>query len=173
MKQEFRDTPCAGIMSFAFLFLADVWTKERGGDPDSTTGVPCLFDRHVILDRTGRAKGEDVKMNRRIFALALGLGLAAFLAPRFAMAEDHLVEAIGHTKQAISVGEAGDADGLVVHAEAALTHADAALKEKANPHTTQGITHLNAAIAEGKKKDAKAATGHAEEALTHLQAATK
>jgi hypothetical protein len=114
-------------------------------------------------------------MNRRIFALAIGLGLVAFLAaPLVAMAEeDHLAQAIAHTKQAITVGGAGDANGLVVHAEAALTHANAAEKAKANPHTTEGITHLNAAIAEGKKKDAKAAAGHAEEALTHLQAATK
>jgi len=130
------------------------------------TGMPLSIEREM-------AKGKDIKMNRRIFSLALGLGLAAFLAPPFALAEDHLAEAIAHTKQAITVGGAGDADGLVVHAEAALTHANAAEKAKANPHTTEGITHLNAAIAEGKKKDAKAATGHAEEALTHLQAATK
>ncbi len=35
---------------------------------------------------------------------------------------------------------------LVTHAEAALTHAEAAEKAKANPHTKQGITHLEAAI---------------------------
>lgn len=33
-------------------------------------------------------------MNRRIFALTLGVGLAAFIAPRIALAEDHLAEAI-------------------------------------------------------------------------------
>ena len=33
-------------------------------------------------------------MNRKIFALALGLGVAAFVAPRIAFAEDHLAEPI-------------------------------------------------------------------------------
>ncbi len=119
------------------------------------------------------AKREDVKMNRRIFALAIGLGVAAFFAPPFAMAEDHLAEAISHTKEAIETGKAGHADLLVTHAEAALTHAKAAEKAKANPHTVEGITHLNAAIAVGKEKDAASATKHAEEALTHLEAAKK
>jgi len=43
-------------------------------------------------------------MNRRIFALARGLGVAAFVAPRVALAEDHLAEAISHTKEAINHG---------------------------------------------------------------------
>ena len=46
-------------------------------------------------------------MNRRIFALALGLGVAAFVAPRVALAEDHLAEAISHTKEAIDHGKTG------------------------------------------------------------------
>ena len=56
-------------------------------------------------------------MNRRIFALALGLGVAAFVAPRVALAEDHLAEAISHTKEAIDHGKQGHADVLVTHAE--------------------------------------------------------
>ncbi len=45
-------------------------------------------------------------MNRRIFALTLGVGLAAFIAPRIALAEDHLAEAISHTKEAIDHNKA-------------------------------------------------------------------
>ena len=56
-------------------------------------------------------------MNRRNFALALGLGGAAFVAPRVALAEDHLAEAISHTKEAINDGKQGHADVLVTHAE--------------------------------------------------------
>ena len=44
-------------------------------------------------------------MNRRTFALTLGLGVALFLAPSLAFAEDHLAEAVKHTKQAIDHGK--------------------------------------------------------------------
>jgi Small metal-binding protein len=139
--------------------------------------LPVRSDRLILHKRFPGKRGtlmrEDFNMTRRIFVAVLALGFAAFLAPRLALAEDHLAEAIKHTKEAIEHGKAGHADVLVTHAEAALTHANAAEKEKANPHTKEGITHLDAAIAEGKKKDAASATKHAEEALTHLEAATK
>ena len=38
-------------------------------------------------------------MNRRIFTLILSLGVAALFAPGLALAEDHLAEAISHTKE--------------------------------------------------------------------------
>jgi hypothetical protein len=38
-------------------------------------------------------------MNRRTFALALSLGIASLLVPSLAVAEDHLAEAISHTKK--------------------------------------------------------------------------
>ncbi len=112
-------------------------------------------------------------MNRRIFATALALSIAAFFAPRLAYAEDHLGEAITHTKQAIGEGKAGKADAVTMHAEEALKHAKAAEAEKANEHTKQGIAHLEMAIDHGKQKHADIATKHAEEALTHLEAAKK
>jgi Small metal-binding protein len=111
-------------------------------------------------------------MNRRTFATVLVLGLAA-LFPGAAFAEDHLAEAITHTKEAIESGQKGRADELTKHAEAALTHATAAEKEKDNTHTKEGITHLNAAIDHGKQGHPDIAAGHAKEALTHLEAATK
>jgi hypothetical protein len=139
--------------------------------------LPVEPDRLILQKRfpikRKSAIREDFNMTRRIFVAVLALGLAAFFAPRLALAEDHLAEAIKHTKEAIEHGQMGHADVLVTHAEAALTHAKAAEKAKANPHTKEGITHLDAAIAEGKKKDAASATKHAEEALTHLEAATK
>ncbi|MDR3424308.1 MAG: small metal-binding protein SmbP, partial [Alphaproteobacteria bacterium] len=58
-------------------------------------------------------------MNRRIFTLILGLGVAALFAPGLALAEDHLAEAISHTKEAIDHGKQGHAAVLVTHAEAA------------------------------------------------------
>ena len=71
-------------------------------------------------------------MNRRTFALILGLGAALAMAPVVVFAEDHLAEAIKHTKEAIDHGKMGHADVLTTHAEAALQHAEAA--EKANHH---------------------------------------
>ena len=64
----------------------------------------------------------------------------------------------------------GHADVLLeTHADAALTHAEAGEKAKANPHTEEAITHLKQAIDEGKKGNAQMATTHAEAPLTHLE----
>jgi Small metal-binding protein len=136
------------------------------------TAQPAQIILCQSLTHLGKAVRNKI-MNRRIFALVLSLGAAAFLAPGLALAEDHLAEAISHTKEAIDHGKQGHADVLVTHAEAALKHADAAEKAKDNEHTKQGITHLKAAIDHGKQKHADVATKHAEEALTHLEAATK
>ena len=99
-------------------------------------------------------------MNRRTFALTLGLGTAFLLAPGVVLAqkENHLAEAIKHTKEAIEHGKMGHADVLTTHAEAALAHAEAGEKAKANPHTKEAITHLKQAIDVGKKGDAAGAS---------------
>ena len=87
-------------------------------------------------------------MSRRFVVAMLGLGLALFLIPQVPLAaEDHIAEAITHTKQAIDHGKMGHADVLTTHAEAALTQA----------------------IDEGKMGHADVATTHAEAALTHLE----
>ena len=112
-------------------------------------------------------------MNRRIFTLALSLGVDTLLGRGVALAEDHLAEAIKNTKVAIDYGKQGHADVATKYAEAALQHAEAAEKAKDNSHTKEGITHLKVAIDYGKKGHADEATGHAEEALTHLEMATK
>ena len=55
-------------------------------------------------------------MNRRTLAIVLAIGFAAVLTPRLAMAEDHLAEAISHTKEAIDEGKQGHAKELTTHA---------------------------------------------------------
>ncbi len=113
-------------------------------------------------------------MTYRFTVALLGFALAFALAPSLSLAaEDHLGEAISHTKEAIEQGKAGHADALVTRAKVALKHAKAAEKEKANPHTKEGITHLKAAIDHGKRKHAEVAAKHAEDALTHLEEAAK
>jgi Small metal-binding protein len=119
---------------------------------------------------------EDSLMSRRLIVAMLGFGLALFLMPKVTLAQgmaqgDHISQAITHTKQAIDEGKMGKAKELTMHAEAALTHAEAGEKAKANPHTEEGIKHLKQAIEEGKKGNAAAGTTHAEAALTHLEQA--
>ena len=83
-------------------------------------------------------------MSRRFIITMLGVSLALFLIPQVPLAaEDHIAEAITHTKQAIDHGKMGHADVLTTHAETALTHAQAGEKAKANPHCKEAIKHLN------------------------------
>ena len=73
-------------------------------------------------------------MPRRFIVAMLGFGLALFLMPQVSLAvDDHISQAIEYTNLAIDDGEHGRADGLAAHAEAALTHAEASEKLKANP----------------------------------------
>jgi hypothetical protein len=62
-------------------------------------------------------------MSRRLFVALLGLGLALFLMPQVSLAaeEDHIAEAIAHTKQAILHGQKVHADLLGEHAKTAPT----------------------------------------------------
>jgi len=113
---------------------------------------------------------------RCLAKFAVSLGFATLFAPPLALAEDHLAEAISHTREAIDQGRQGDADALnnfVIQAEAALKHAQAAVVKKDNAETKRGIARLNTAIYQGKQKHSNFATKYAEEALTHLEAAQK
>ena len=118
-------------------------------------------------------------MKRRIFGMIFTAAISAYFMPSIALAGEHLLESISHTKEAIEHGRADHADLLIMDADEGLKHAEAAEKEKANSNVKsnslikEGIKHLKASIDEGKKQDVKAATGHAEEALTQLEAATK
>ena len=109
-------------------------------------------------------------MSRRFIVATLSLGLALILMPQISLAgDDHLSQAIEYTKLAIDDGDYGRADGLAAHAEAALTHAEASEKVKANTHTEAAINHLKEAIGEGKQGHADVAKTHAEAALNNLQ----
>jgi len=61
------------------------------------------------------------------------------------------------------------ADLLATHAEAALPHAEASEKAKANPYKAEAIKNLIEAIDQGKHGNVDEATTHAEIALSHLQ----
>jgi hypothetical protein len=87
----------------------------------------------------------------------LGLGLTLSLSPgvSFAQAlaqEDHLAQAISHTREAVVAGREGNPSSLVEHATAALEHAVAAQKEKPNAHVKSGINRLKQVIKYGKAK---------------------
>lgn len=69
-------------------------------------------------------------MKRRSFSMIVGAAMAACFLPSLALAENHLSEAITHTKEAIEHGKAGHADILVTHAKEGLKHAEAAEKRK-------------------------------------------
>jgi hypothetical protein len=111
-----------------------------------------------------------MKMTRRTW-LALIASSAAILAlPTLSIArENHVAQAITHTRAAIGDGLDGKATGLVGHASEALEHANAAQQEKSNRHVRAGIVHLKESIKAGKKGRATVATRHAKSALAHLQ----
>ncbi len=74
-------------------------------------------------------------MSRRLFIAMLGFSLALYLMPQISLAEeDHIDEAIRHTKQAIVQGHAGHSDSFLDHAKEALVEARAAEYANANPH---------------------------------------
>jgi hypothetical protein len=108
-------------------------------------------------------------MIRRTLIAFVALSFAAFFAPTIALAEEnHVAEAITHTRQAVDAGLDGKADGLVEHAKQALEHAQAAQKEKSNRFVRGGIVHLKQAIKFGEKGNAKGGVKHAKEALAKL-----
>lgn len=108
-------------------------------------------------------------MIRRTLVAIVALSFALFLSPGATLAqENHVAEAITHTRQAVDAGLEGKADGLVEHAKEALEHANAAQKDKSNRFVRAGIVHLKQAIKMGEKGNAKGGTKHAKEALAKL-----
>jgi hypothetical protein len=97
--------------------------------------------------RNGEAVGkqnqpEDSSMSRRLFVAILGVALAFLLMPQGSLAEeDHIAEAITHTKQAIDHGKQGHADVLKTHADAALIHAEAVKRPRLIP-TPKKPSHI-------------------------------
>jgi hypothetical protein len=107
----------------------------------------------------------------------LSLGLALSLAPGISFAqalaqEDHLAQAISHTREAVVAGREGKPDSLVLHARNALEHAVAAQKEQPNWHVKRGVNRLMEAIMFGEAKR-RAATRIADRTLQELERAPK
>lgn len=123
-----------------------------------------------------------MKRHRLAVALvisALGLATAPTLclaqanpvedtAKNVAGAEDHIGQAVSHTREAVGAGADRNATSLTEHASAALEHAQAAQAATPNKHTAVGVKHLKQAVKHGKLGHAKIAKKHAEQALYHL-----
>lgn len=84
--------------------------------------------------------------------------------------ENHLSEAIAHTREAVVAGREGKPSSLVLHATNALEHATAAQRQSPNPHIGKAISRLKEAIKFGKSKRRSAAT-IADRALQELERA--
>jgi hypothetical protein len=104
----------------------------------------------------------------------LSLGLALSLAPGVSFAQDdHLAQAISHTREAVVAGHEGNLGALVQHATTALEHADAAQQEQPNTYVRAGIQHLKSAIKHGKKRHIAAAVNRATLALHRFKHALR
>lgn len=110
-------------------------------------------------------------MGRRSMIAMLCAALALSLAPRLSYAQDdHLAQAISHTREAVSAGRENKSNSLVIHATEALAHATEAQKAEPNANVKKAIVRLKEAIKFGKAKR-KAATTIAERALQELERA--
>lgn len=111
-------------------------------------------------------------MIRQLKMLALGAALTLSGTSGGALAQDenHLSEAIAHTREAVVAGREGKPSELVRHATEALHHAEAAQRERPNPYVKAGVNRLKEAIKFGKKKR-RAATTIADRALQELERA--
>jgi hypothetical protein len=107
-------------------------------------------------------------MIRRTLVAFIALSVAALISPIARGQENHVAEAITHTRAAVDAGLEGKADGLAEHAKEALEHAQAAQKEKSNRFVRAGIVHLKQAIKYGEKGNARGGVKHAKEALAKL-----
>lgn len=83
---------------------------------------------------------------------------------------DHLTEAVKQTQAAIDAGSSGQPSLVVEHAEQALTHAQAAEKERPSPKLEAAIKSLQEAVKQGKSGKVDVAMKAARTALQKLQA---
>jgi hypothetical protein len=113
----------------------------------------------------------EEKMLRKLIISLFGLGMVRVtaLAPASAI-ENHLSEAIGHAREAVTAGREGKPSALVLHATNALEHANAAQRERPNAHVKKAIARLHEAITFGKAKR-RTATSTADRALQELERA--
>jgi hypothetical protein len=115
---------------------------------------------------------QERNMTRRTWLAIIASSAAILALPTLSIArENHVAQAITHTRAAVGEGLDGKAGALVNHANEALEHANAAQQEQSNRHVRAGIVHLKESIKHGKRGHASVATRHAKTALSHLQQA--
>ena len=119
---------------------------------------------------------------RRIMQAAALVGVVAVCAARGAYAQepqqpmtqatqdDHLTEAVKQTQAAIEAGHTGQANLVIEHAQEALTHAQAAERERPSPNLEAAIKNLKEAVRQGKSGKVNVAMKAAQAALQKLQA---
>ena len=110
------------------------------------------------------------------------LGVVAVCAARGAYAQepqqpmtqatqdDHLTEAVKQTQAAIEAGHTGQANLVIEHAQEALTHAQAAERERPSPNLEAAIKNLKEAVRQSKSGKVDVAMKAAQAALQKLQA---
>lgn len=106
------------------------------------------------------------KKTAAVFGLALGLALSPCIS---IAGDDHLEEAIEDTNDALNLGRQGEAEKFIEHAQEALEHAEALLKEKDNMLTNAAIRDLKTAIEQAKAGKVSEAVEAAQLALGHLK----
>ncbi|MCQ4190984.1 small metal-binding protein SmbP [Methylocystis suflitae] len=150
------------------------------GEENAPSGIVALValeeqiataDVSVVVKAIRDSRGQF--MTRSTVILALGLAFALNSSPTLVAEDDHLAEAIRHTKQAIDQDRQDRADVGLTHAESALAHAEVAAKQRYNLYIDEGVTQLRMAIAQGIHRNAQLAADHATEALANFKEAKK
>jgi len=108
--------------------------------------------------------------------IGLILAGALLLSSASLFAESHLDAALEHANAAVKEGQAGKLPKLVIHAKAALDHSLAAsvvAKSVSKTHIDAASESLQNAIDHGNLNHVEPATTSAQEAVNHLEAAKK
>jgi len=82
---------------------------------------------------------------------------------------DHVAEATRETQAAIDAGSSGQTDQVVQHAQQALTHAQAAERDRPDPKLEAAIKSLQEAVKQGQSGKVELAMKAAQAALQKLQ----
>ncbi|MBI5445024.1 MAG: hypothetical protein HY900_27910 [Deltaproteobacteria bacterium] len=105
-------------------------------------------------------------MKTKLLLLVTLLGAAGLFGGADLGAVDQSVnDALLHTREAITAGQAGQGAGVADHAQQALN----ALSGRTDPRSMEAARHLQEAIAAGRAGDASSGALHATQAQSQLQ----
>ncbi|MBI5440517.1 MAG: hypothetical protein HY900_04815 [Deltaproteobacteria bacterium] len=107
------------------------------------------------------------RITRLAAALLTAAGLVGSGASLAGAVDPKVGEALMHTRQAVSEGHAGRAQGVSEHARQALDIAQGVQ----DPHATEAVKHLQEAVKAGDAGDAASGSLHAMQAQQHLEQA--